>query len=39
MNKFDDMLTDEAEAKQDETYVVPNYVETKLSKEKRFQCR
>lgn len=39
MSKFDDMLTDEAEVKQDEAYVVPNYIETKLSKEKRLQCR
>lgn len=39
MSKFDDMLTDETEANQDEAYVIPNYVETKLSKEKRLQCR
>ena len=29
------MLTDESEIKSDEAYVVPNYIETKLSKEKR----
>lgn len=38
-NKFDEMLTDEKEAKNDEAYVVPNYIETKLSKEKRQECR
>lgn len=39
MSDFDSMLTDENEAKQDEAYVVPNYIETKLSKEKRLECR
>jgi hypothetical protein len=39
MSNFDSMLTDENEAKQDEAYVVPNYIETKLSKEKRLECR
>jgi hypothetical protein len=33
------MLTDESEAKESEAYIVPNYVETKLSKEKRIECR
>ena len=38
MNKeIDSMLTDEP--KEGEAYVVPNYVETKLSKEKRMECR
>ena len=27
---FDGMLTDESETKEEEAYVVPNYVETKL---------
>ena len=36
---FDGMLTDESETKEEEAYVVPNYVETKLSKEKRMECR
>jgi len=39
MSEFDSMLTDENETNQDETYVVPNYIETKLSKEKRLECR
>lgn len=39
MSNFDSMLTDENETKQDEAYVVPNYIETKLSKEKRLECR
>lgn len=39
MSEFDSMLTDENEAKQDEAYVVPNYIETKLPKEKRLECR
>lgn len=38
-NQLDNMLTDESEAKSDEAYVVPNYIETKLSKEKRLTCR
>jgi len=33
------LLTDETETKEDEAYVVPNYIETKLSKEKRQECR
>jgi len=37
--KFDGMLTDESEAVEGEVYVVPNYIETKLSKEKRLECR
>ena len=36
---FDGMLTDESETKEEEAYVVPNYVETKLPKEKRMECR
>lgn len=36
---FDGMLTDENAAKEGEAYVVPNYVETKLPKEKRMECR
>jgi len=36
---FDGMLTDENETVEGEAYVVPNYVETKLSKEKRMECR
>jgi hypothetical protein len=36
---FEGMLTDESEVKDGEAYVVPNYVETKLSKEKRMECR
>jgi hypothetical protein len=36
---FDGMLTDESETVEGEAYVVPNYVETKLSKEKRMECR
>lgn len=36
---FDGMLTDESETKEGEAYVVPNYVETKLPKEKRMECR
>ena len=39
MSEVDTMLTDESEAKEDEAYVVPNYIETKLSKEKRLECR
>lgn len=39
MSEFDKMLTDESDAKDDEQYVVPNYIETKLSKEKRLACR
>lgn len=35
----DDLLTDESEVKEGEAYVVPNYIETKLSKEKRMECR
>ena len=35
----DELLTDSSEAKEDEAYVVPNYIETKLSKEKRQECR
>lgn len=38
-NKFDSMLTNENETKEDEAYIVPNYIETKLSKEKRQECR
>jgi hypothetical protein len=34
-----ELLTDETEAKEGEAYVVPNYIETKLSKEKRQECR
>jgi hypothetical protein len=37
--QFDSMLTDESQAVEGEAYIVPNYVETKLSKEKRMQCR
>lgn len=37
--KFDGMLTNESEAKEGEAYVVPNYIETKLSKDKRQECR
>lgn len=33
------LLTNESEVKEDEAYVVPNYIETKLSKEKRMECR
>lgn len=33
----ENLLTDEA--KEGEAYVVPNYIETKLSKERRLQCR
>jgi hypothetical protein len=36
---FDGMLTDENATKEGEVYVVPNYIETKLSKEKRMECR
>lgn len=40
MSKFDDdMFTNEDKAQEGEAYVVPNYIETKLSKEKRLQCR
>ena len=39
MSEENTMLTDESEAKEGETYVVPNYIETKLSKEKRMECR
>ena len=39
MSNIDNMLTDQSEAKTDEAYVVPNYIETKLSKEKRLTCR
>lgn len=35
----DSLLTDESDVKEDEAYVVPNYIETKLSKEKRLECR
>ena len=38
-NKFDSMLTNENETKEDEAYIVPNYIETKLPKEKRQECR
>ena len=37
--KFDGMLTDKDEAVDGETYIVPNYVETKLTKERRQECR
>lgn len=37
--KFDSMLTDESEVKEGEAYIVPNYIETKLTKEKRMECR
>ena len=37
--QFDNMLTDVNDAIEGEAYVVPNYIETKLSKEKRLQCR
>lgn len=36
---FDGMLTNETETKEGEAYIVPNYIETKLSKEKRMECR
>lgn len=36
---FDNMLTKESEAKEGEAYIVPNYIETKLPKEKRMECR
>ena len=36
---FDNMLTKENEAKEGEAYIVPNYIETKLPKEKRMECR
>jgi len=39
MSEENTMLTDESEVKEGEAYVVPNYVETKLSKEKRMECR
>jgi hypothetical protein len=39
MSEENTMLTDESEAKEGEAYVIPNYVETKLSKEKRMECR
>jgi hypothetical protein len=39
MNNDKELLTDESEKKEDEAYVVPNYIETKLSKERRLQCR
>lgn len=35
----DELLTDSNEAQEGEAYVVPNYIETKLSKEKRQECR
>ena len=35
----DELLTDSSEAKEGEAYVVPNYIETKLPKEKRQECR
>lgn len=38
-NMSDSLLTDKSEVKEDEVYVVPNYVETKLTKEKRMECR
>ena len=39
MNNDKELLTDESEKKEDEAYVVPNYIETKLPKEKRQECR
>ncbi len=39
MSKFDDMLTNEDDVQEGEAYVVPNYIETKLPKEKRMECR
>lgn len=39
MSKFDDMLTSEDDVQEGEAYVVPNYIETKLPKEKRMECR
>ena len=39
MSKFDDMLTSEDDVQEGEAYVVPNYIETKLTKEKRMECR
>ena len=39
MSEIDSMLTDESETKEGEAYVIPNYIETKLSKEKRLTCR
>ena len=39
MIKSDDMLTSEDDVQEGEAYVVPNYIETKLPKEKRMECR
>jgi hypothetical protein len=39
MIKSDDMLTSEDDMQEGEAYVVPNYIETKLPKEKRMECR
>jgi hypothetical protein len=39
MSKFDDMLTSEDDVQEGEAYVVPNYIEAKLPKEKRMECR
>ena len=39
MTDIDNMLTDKDSANPEEAYVVPNYVETKLPKEKRLACR
>ena len=39
MIKSDDMLTNEDDVQEGEAYVVPNYIETKLPKEKRMECR
>lgn len=39
MIKSDDMLTSEEDVQEGEAYVVPNYIETKLPKEKRMECR
>lgn len=39
MSKFDDMLTSEDDVQEGEAYVVPNYIEKKLPKEKRMECR
>jgi hypothetical protein len=39
MEGFDSMLTDENEKEEGVQYVTPSYVETKLSKDKKMECR
>jgi hypothetical protein len=39
IDEEESLLTDAEDAVEGESYVVPNYIETDLSKEKRLECR